>query len=55
MSRRPLYAITLAHISVDMHTSSLAIMLPLLLTQFDLTYAAVAGIVTANNIVIAVA
>lgn len=55
MNHRALYAITLGHISVDMHTSSLAIMLPLLLTQFDLTYAAAAGIITANNIIVAVA
>jgi MFS transporter, FSR family, fosmidomycin resistance protein len=50
-----LFAITGAHSSVDMHTGSLPILLPLLLTTFNLNYATAAAIVTANNIVIAVA
>jgi MFS transporter, FSR family, fosmidomycin resistance protein len=49
------FAITLAHITVDMHTGSLAILLPALLVAFDLNYALAATIFTANNIVIAIA
>jgi MFS transporter, FSR family, fosmidomycin resistance protein len=55
MQRKPLTAITAAHISVDMQTGSLAILLPFLLTSFDLSYAAAAAIITANNIIIAIA
>lgn len=55
-SRRPsLFAITAAHSSVDMHTGSLAVLLPLLLSNLHLSYATAAAIITANNIVIAVA
>jgi MFS transporter, FSR family, fosmidomycin resistance protein len=49
------FAITLAHITVDMHTGSLAILLPTLLAAFDLNYALAASIFTANQIVIAIA
>ncbi len=55
MQRKPLSAITAAHISVDMQTGSLAVLLPFLLTTFNLNYAAAAAIITANNIVIAIA
>ncbi|MDW8425113.1 MAG: MFS transporter [Meiothermus sp.] len=55
MQRKPLTAITAAHISVDMQTGSLAVLLPFLLTSFNLNYAAAAAIITANNIVIAIA
>lgn len=55
MQRKPLTAITAAHISVDMQTGSLAVLLPFLLTAFNLNYAAAAAIITANNIVIAIA
>lgn len=48
-------AVTLAHITVDMHTGSLAILLPALLVAFDLNYALAASIFTANQIVIAIA
>jgi MFS transporter, FSR family, fosmidomycin resistance protein len=50
-----LFAITGAHTSVDMHTGSLPILLPVLLTSFNLNYATAAAIVTANNVVIAIA
>jgi MFS transporter, FSR family, fosmidomycin resistance protein len=49
------FAVTLAHITVDMHTGSLAILLPTLLAAFDLNYALAASIFTANQIVIAIA
>jgi len=55
MQRKPLTAITAAHISVDMQTGSLAVLLPFLLTAFNLNYAAAAAIITANNIIIAIA
>ncbi len=55
-THRPgLLAVTLAHITVDMHTGSLIVLLPLLLTSFDLSYTSAAAIVTANNLVIALA
>jgi MFS transporter, FSR family, fosmidomycin resistance protein len=56
INKRPsLFAITAAHSSVDMHTGSLAVLLPLLLANLHLNYATAAAIITANNIVIAVA
>jgi MFS transporter, FSR family, fosmidomycin resistance protein len=54
-NRTAQFAITLAHITVDMHTGSLAILLPTLLVAFDLNYALAASIFTANQIVIAIA
>ncbi len=54
-NRTAQFAISLAHITVDMHTGSLAILLPALLVAFDLNYALAASIFTANNIVIAIA
>ena len=53
--RPSLLAVTAAHITVDMHTGSLVVLLPLLLSAFDLSYASAAAIITANNLVIAVA
>lgn len=53
--RLSLGAIVLAHIAVDMQTSSLAVLLPRLLTSFSLTYSSAAAIISANNIVIAIA
>ena len=38
-----------------MHTGSLVVLLPLLLATFDLSYASAAAIITANNLVIAIA
>lgn len=55
MQRKSILAITLGHASVDMQTGSLAVLLPVLLSSFHLNYAAAAAIITANNIVIAVA
>lgn len=46
---------TFAHITVDMHTGSLPILLPLLLASLDLNYTLAAGIIAANNLVIAIA
>jgi MFS transporter, FSR family, fosmidomycin resistance protein len=54
-NRTAQFAVTLAHITVDMHTGSLAILLPTLLVAFDLNYALAASIFTANQIVIAIA
>ena len=54
MNRPSLYAITAAHSSVDMQTGSLAVLLPLLLSDLDLNYKLAAGIITANNIIIAI-
>jgi MFS transporter, FSR family, fosmidomycin resistance protein len=54
-NRTAQFAITLAHITVDMHTGSLAILLPTLLVAFHLNYALAASIFTANQIVIAIA
>lgn len=48
-------AIIVAHASVDMQTISLATLLPGILTAFNLDYATAAALVTANNVVIAVA
>lgn len=55
MQRKSILAIALGHASVDMQTGSLAVLLPVLLSSFHLNYAAAATIITANNIVIAVA
>ena len=54
-TRPSLFAIAAAHSSVDMHTGSLAVLLPLLFANLHLNYATAAAIITANNIVIAVA
>ncbi|PJF47214.1 MAG: MFS transporter [Chloroflexi bacterium] len=51
----PLFSVFLAHISVDMQTSSLTVLLPLLLASFGLNYSLAALIVSVNNLVIAVA
>lgn len=48
-------AIMLGHTAVDMQTSALAVLLPPLLVAFNLNYAGAAAIITANNIVIAIA
>lgn len=55
LDKPSLGALMLAHIAVDMQTSSLAVLLPPLLAAFNLTYASAAGIISANNLVIAVA
>ncbi|MBL8045997.1 MAG: MFS transporter, partial [Anaerolineales bacterium] len=48
-------AIMLGHTAVDMQTSALAVLLPPLLAAFNLNYAGAAAIISANNLVIAVA
>jgi len=55
VNRSSLLAVTLAHITVDMHTGSLVVLLPLLLASFDLSYTSAAAVVTANSLVIALA
>ncbi len=47
-------AIFLSHLSVDMQTGSLAVLLPLLLAAFQLDYTGAAAIVSINSIVIAI-
>ncbi|MGQ0601238.1 MAG: MFS transporter [Anaerolineales bacterium] len=55
LQKMGLGAIFLAHTAVDMQTSSLAVLLPPLLATFNLTYASAAAVISANNIVIAIA
>jgi FSR family fosmidomycin resistance protein-like MFS transporter len=55
INRIGLFGITAGHTSVDMQTGSLAVLLPLLLTQFNLSYGMAALIVSVNNLIIAVA
>ena len=50
-----LFSIFLAHISVDMQTGSLTVLLPLLLASLGLNYGLAALIISVNNLVIAVA
>jgi FSR family fosmidomycin resistance protein-like MFS transporter len=53
--RKSLAAITLSHVTVDMQTGALPILLPVLLSGFGLSYAGAAAIMTANQVVIAIA
>lgn len=55
LDRASLGAVMLSHLAVDMQTSSLTVLLPPLLTTFSLTYASAAGIISANNLIIAIA
>jgi FSR family fosmidomycin resistance protein-like MFS transporter len=55
IKRSTLLAIVLGHLSVDMQTGSLAVLLPLLLKTFSLDYTGAAAIMSFNNIVIALA
>jgi MFS transporter, FSR family, fosmidomycin resistance protein len=55
IKRFPLLAVVLGHLSVDMQTGSLAVLLPLLLTTFSLDYTGAAAIMSFNNIIIALA
>ena len=50
-----LFSIFLAHISVDMQTGSLTVLLPLLLASLGLNYSLAALIISVNNLVIALA
>lgn len=53
--KRGLGGLMLAHMAVDIQTSALTVLLPPLLAAFSLTYASAAAIISANNLVIAVA
>jgi MFS transporter, FSR family, fosmidomycin resistance protein len=53
--RRSILGIVFAHASVDMHTISLVTLLPFLRAEFNLDYATAAALITANNVVIAIA
>lgn len=53
IKRGTLLAIVLGHLSVDMQTGSLAVLLPLLLKTFSLDYTGAAAIMSFNNIIIA--
>ncbi len=55
LNRLGLFGITTGHTSVDMQTGSLAVLLPLLLAEFNLSYGMAALIVSVNNLIIAVA
>jgi FSR family fosmidomycin resistance protein-like MFS transporter len=55
MNRVGLGTLTFAHTTVDMQTSSLVVLLPVLLTTFNLTYGSAAAIISVNNIIIAIA
>lgn len=55
LHRLGLFSITTGHTSVDMQTGSLAVLLPLLLAEFNLSYGMAALIVSVNNLIIAIA
>ncbi len=55
INRLGMFGITSGHTSVDMQTGSLAILLPLLLAEFNLSYGLAALIISVNNLIIAVA
>ena len=55
IKRGALFAVVLGHLSVDMQTGSLAVLLPLLLKTFSLDYTGAAAIMSFNNIIIALA
>ncbi len=55
IKRTTLLAVVLGHLSVDMQTGSLAVLLPLLLKTFSLDYTGAAAIMSFNNIIIALA
>ena len=55
INRLGLFSISAAHTSVDMQTGSLAVLLPLLLAQFNLSYGLATLIVSMNNLIIAIA
>jgi FSR family fosmidomycin resistance protein-like MFS transporter len=54
IQRSTLLAVVLAHLSVDMQTGSLAVLLPLLLKAFALDYTGAAAIMSFNNLIIAI-
>jgi len=55
INKLALFSIVVGHTSVDMQTGSLAVLLPVLLSTFNLNYGLAALIVTVNNLVIALA
>ncbi len=55
LHRPAMGAIMLAHAAVDIQTSALTVLLPPLLTAFSLNYGEAAAIISANNLIIAVA
>ncbi|MBX3014124.1 MAG: MFS transporter [Caldilineaceae bacterium] len=55
IQRSGLLAIVLGHLTVDLQTGSLAVLLPLLLKTFSLDYTGAAAIMSFNNIIIALA
>lgn len=55
LSKIGITAVTLAHCSVDMQTSSLVVLLPLLLAAFDLSYSSAAAVISVNSLIIAIA
>ena len=55
IKRSALFATVLGHLSLDMQTGSLAVLLPMLLKTFSLDYTGAAAIMSFNNIVIALA
>jgi FSR family fosmidomycin resistance protein-like MFS transporter len=54
INRNTLLAVVLSHLTVDMQTGSLAVMLPLLLKTFALDYTGAAAIMSFNNLIIAI-
>jgi len=54
IKRSTLLAVVLGHLSVDMQTGSLAVLLPLLLKAFALDYTGAAAIMSFNNLIIAI-
>lgn len=50
MKKRPIYLLSLGHLVTDLNQGAIPAMLPFLVAELDLTYAAAAGIVFAANI-----
>lgn len=50
MKKRPIYILSLGHLVTDLNQGAIPAMLPFLVAELDLTYAAAAGIVFAANI-----
>ena len=50
MNKRPIYLLSLGHLVTDLNQGAIPAMLPFLVAELDLTYAAAAGIVFAANI-----
>lgn len=50
MNKRPIYILSLGHLITDLNQGAIPAMLPFLVAELDLTYAAAAGIIFAANI-----